>query len=181
MRLVFILLVPITMIIITFPYYIGLQVVLALVQNPAAMNNGQPEALSLVEQADLYAQHGMIEEAMAAIAEAQNIDTDLNISASSWNTLCWYGSLWGYASEVMDACENAVELAPDSAGIRDSRGLARALAGDYTGAIEDFEGYVEWLKNSGGSDREIRSREQWIVELEAGRNPFDEATLDELR
>ena len=75
--------------------------------------------------------------------EAQTLDPTLEISAGSWNTLCWFGSLWGYVADVMDACERAVELAPDDGDYRDSRGLARALMGDYTGAIEDFKFAVE--------------------------------------
>ena len=38
----------------------------------------------------------------------------------------------------MAACEQAVELEPDHGGYRDSHGLARALTGDYPGAIVDF-------------------------------------------
>ncbi len=63
----------------------------------------------------------------------------------------------------------------------DSRGLARALTGDYAGAAEDFRSYVEWLEKHDGNEREIDMRRFWIAELEAGRNPFDEATLAELR
>jgi hypothetical protein len=56
------------------------------------------------------------------------------------------------------------------------------LRGNYEGAIEDFKFYVEWLKVTdgyyeGGGER----REEWIVKLEAGQNPFDEATLAALR
>ena len=63
------------------------------------------------------------------------------------------------------------------AGFRDSRGLARALTGDYAGAIEDFEYYVE----HSGNDTSVAKREAWIAELEAGRNPFDDETLETLR
>ncbi len=86
---------------------------------------------------------GLLVEALAAYAEAQTLDPTLEISARSWNTLCWFGSLWGYATAVLDACERAVELAPENGDYHDSRGLARALTGDYEGAIEDFEFYIE--------------------------------------
>jgi hypothetical protein len=127
---------------------------------------------------------GNVEGAAAKYAEAQTLVPTLEISASSWNTLCWFGSLWGYAAEVMDACEQAVELAPDNekAGCRDSRGLARALTGDYAGAIEDFKFYVEWSKKQDVYyEQMVSEREAWIAELEAGRNPFDKATLEELQ
>lgn len=97
--------------------------------------------------------------------------------ASAYNSLCWYGSLLGQAAEVLAACDQAVELEPDSGSYRDSRGLARALTGDYPGAVEDFQFFIEWLKaieqyEPGGYDREA-----WIAALEAGQNPFDQATL----
>ncbi len=81
----------------------------------------------------------------------------------------------------MVACDRAVALAPDNAMIKDSRGLARALTGDYTGAIEDFTEYVEWLERNGGNEYEKNLRISWILKLESGQNPIDEATLMELR
>jgi hypothetical protein len=95
--------------------------------------------------------------------------------------LCWYGSLAGRAADVMYACERGVELDPDNPVIRDSRGLARALMGDYAGAIEDFEFYVACARRDKVYEQNLGfKRDAWIVELEAGRNPFDEATLEEL-
>ena len=105
----------------------------------------------------------------------------LEISASDWNGLCWWGSLWNYAVEVLDACNQAVALAPDNGAIADSRGVARALTGDYAGAIEDFQFYVEWSKEDGRYEWYGAQREGWIRELEAGRNPFNEATLEALK
>jgi len=142
---------------------------------------GRLAALGLVEGGEALARAGDVEGAVAKYAEAQALDPTLEISADSWNTLCWFGSLWGYAADVMDACEQAVELAPDDGDYRDSRGLARALTGDYAGAIEDFEFYVEWLKENDRYEPNGPKREAWIAELEAGRNPFDAATLEELR
>ena len=49
------------------------------------------------------------------------------------------------------------------------------------GAIEDFEFYVAWLEETGEYEAGGDGREAWIVELRAGRNPFDEATLKTLR
>ncbi len=48
------------------------------------------------------------------------------------------------------------------------------------GAIEDFRFFVAWSK-SAGYDTMASKREAWIAELEAQRNPFDEATLEELQ
>lgn len=97
-----------------------------------------------------------------------------------WNALCWYGSLYGHAAEVMPACARAVELAPNDGALRDSRGLARALTGDRAGAIEDFRFAVKWFGERGLYEKYGRTRETWVTELEAGRNPFDEETLQRL-
>jgi WD40 repeat protein len=104
-------------------------------------------------------------------------DSDLN------NGLCWTGSLNGFAAQVMPACDRAVALAsPGSLGnIRDSRGLARALTGNKAGAIEDFHAFVDWSKDNGKYDPSGKQREDWITALNAGKNPFDQATLDSLR
>jgi RsiW-degrading membrane proteinase PrsW (M82 family)/tetratricopeptide (TPR) repeat protein len=145
------------------------------------LRSPQAQSVTLLSQGMQLAQEGKIEEAIAAYAEAQKLDPSLEISSTSWNALCWFGGLWGYAADVITACERAVELAPGHGGIRDSRGLARALTGNYEGAIEDFKFFVEWSKENSENEQYGVKREAWIAELEAGRNPFDEATLEELQ
>ena len=99
------------------------------------------------------------------------------------NGLCWFGSLDGFAAEVMPACERAVSLAPAGrlAGTRDSRGLALALTGKNDEAIPDFQALVDWCKDNGCSDTMGSQREQWIADLKSGQNPFDEQLLLSLR
>ena len=53
--------------------------------------------------------------------------------------------------------------------------------GDYQGAIEDFKFFVEWSKEHNAYEQHGSKRVTWIAELEAGRNPFDSATLQALR
>ena len=98
------------------------------------------------------------------------------------NNICWLGSLSGFAAQVMPACEQAVALAPpdSQAGYRDSRGVARAITGDYAGAIEDFQTMVDWAKGNAQYDTMRTQREGWIATLKTGKNPFDKATLDSL-
>ncbi len=99
--------------------------------------------------------------------------------------LCNEGSLDDFAGIVLPACERAVELAPTDyqylGAVRDTRGIARVLAGNFPGAIEDFEFAVEWLKEHDYYEQGGREREAWIVKLKAGQNPFDAATLEKLR
>jgi len=99
------------------------------------------------------------------------------------NTLCWFGSLDGFAAEVLPACDRGVSLAPPSrvAGNRDSRGLALALTGKTTEAIPDFQALVDWCKQNGCSDTDGQQREEWIAALKNGENPFDEQLLETLR
>ncbi len=123
------------------------------------------------------ARAGEISEAAAAYRTAQERDARLTITARDWNLLCWRGSLWGRAAEVMEACERAVALAPDHGGFRDSRGLARALTGDVAGAIDDFEAYVARFP----TDRLRAQRLDWIAALRSGENPFTAEVLDALR
>jgi len=128
-----------------------------------------------VSEGKNLAQQGEITQAIALFQQIQRV-TSNEIDAPTWNGLCWDGSLWNQAAQVMFACENAVKLAPDDGVIRDSRGLARALTGDFDGAIEDFEFYVNQ-----GAGRDIAQREAWLKELKAGRNPITPEVLAQLR
>jgi TPR repeat protein len=139
------------------------------------------QARRLLARADSLARQGSIPEAIASYSEAQALDSTITVSASSWNNLCWYGSLWGHVAEVMAACEQTVAMTPEShesyGGRRDSRGLARALTGDYEGAIGDFEAFVALT-----SDEEDRAQRQcWIATLRDGENPFTLELLETLR
>jgi WD40 repeat protein len=104
-------------------------------------------------------------------------------SASSSNSLCWFGSQDGFAAEVMPACDRAVSLASVNqvAGMRDSRGLARALVGRPSEAVEDFQAFVEWSHLVGRNGAEVSKREEWIAALNSGQNPFTTETLQTLR
>jgi hypothetical protein len=89
-----------------------------------------------------------------------------------YNNKCWNESVSGNAAEVMSSCDLAVRLAPNSGITRDSRGLARALIGDCTGAVEDFKFAVEWFEANTYDPNLIQDRETWIVLLNSRQNPF---------
>jgi tetratricopeptide (TPR) repeat protein len=101
---------------------------------------------------------------------------DSVVEAGAWNNLCWFGSLVGASSEALSACERGVAVSGGSITIRDSRGVARAMTGDFPGAIDDFNAFV----NSDPEHRHANTRRTWIAELEAGRNPFTEARIMQL-
>ncbi|ABW31911.1 WD40 domain-containing protein [Acaryochloris marina] len=132
------------------------------------------------EKAKQLARQGKVSDSILIFRELQSWqDTDkaVEISASSWNSLCWFGSLHRKAKSVMFACEKAVAFDPSHGGRRDSRGLARALTNNPKGAIEDFEAYIK-LSNR-ASDRK-KQRQSWIDALKAGKDPFTDEVLDSL-
>jgi WD40 repeat protein/tetratricopeptide (TPR) repeat protein/archaellum biogenesis ATPase FlaH len=136
---------------------------------------GELTAKALIEKGKSLAKDGKVKEAIAAYTKAQELDSKVEINADSWALLCIYGSLRKQASDVMFTCEKAVALA-DSQEIRFIRGLARALTGNYQGAIEDFEAYIASSK-----DQESKTRMQgWVKSLRAGKNPFTDEELKRL-
>ncbi len=167
------------MIVATLLFYAGLFMGASLLSGPPQVSTDHALALAEVEQGELLANHGLIEDALASFAHAQQIYPAVQIPASAWNQLCIRGSVWGYVTDVVDACDLAVSLAPNDGGMLFGRGLARALSNDDDGAIVDFEEYVSWTKENGFYDPYGMEVEGFIVELRAGRNPFDDVQLDE--
>ena len=153
----------------------------ALVLDPKSPVNPEPDArriasLAKVNRAMTSAREGKGQEALALLHDAERLNPQQQISAQSWNTVCWFGSLLSDATVVMSACERAVELAPTNGSFRDSRGVARAMSGkDIAGAIEDFEAYVE---STTFADRK-KERLAWIEALRAGTNPAEIFTAQE--
>ncbi len=84
--------------------------------------------------------------------------------------MCWAGSLYNHAIEVMFACEKAVVLEPENGNILDSWGIASTLTRDKKGAIENFESYIK----STNEYKEKVQRQRWINALRAGESPFTE-------
>ncbi|MCT7951970.1 hypothetical protein NG798_19410 [Ancylothrix sp. C2] len=123
---------------------------------------------ALLAEAEILVTQGEVKRAIAIFAEAELLSPNQQIPALDWNSLCWYGSLWGQASDVLSACDKAVELEPEAEEFRDSRGLARALTGNIAGAIEDFQAFVNSTEDQ---DRKIE-RQGWINMLRQGKNPF---------
>jgi WD40 repeat protein/tetratricopeptide (TPR) repeat protein len=137
-------------------------------------------AMAQVSRGAELAPDGAIEEALAAYRRAEELQPGLDVPASVFNNLCWFGSLYGFAARVQAVGDRAVQLFPHPY-TRDSRGLARALNGDLQGAIEDFRAFVEWQQPGARDQPEIERRRQWIAVLQAGENPFSEEVLAELR
>jgi WD40 repeat protein len=140
-------------------------------------------AQSLARQGQAASGEGNISEALDLYARALEVGVDSDVSPESWNSLCWSGSLNGFAQAVMHACGNAVKLASDEEKpfFQDSRGVARALTGDSKGAMEDFESFATWTHGHPEYGAHGQRREEWIRQLARGVNPFDSLTIDQLR
>lgn len=144
----------------------------------------QLSAPYLLKKGKQLVKEGKLDEAIKAYSAARVLDPRLEFDpmftkvAEDWNSLCWFGSLHGYANNptVIAACESAVRLEPESDSYRDSRGVARALARDFQGAIEDFQFYITHTDY----EADKAQRQQWIDSLRAGENPFTPDEINKL-
>ena len=132
----------------------------------------------LLEQARESRENYDIEKALEIYFQVEKVDSQLQImSADDWNYLCWYGSLKYMAEKVINACEKAVSLDPNNGSYIDSRGLNRALTGNISGAIKDFEAYTKMI----GSDPYHRQKRLgWIEALRSDDYPFSKKEIQYL-
>lgn len=136
----------------------------------------------LITYGELSVYQNSVDEAITAYRNAQKIEDKHQISINSWLILCWYGTLHGRAEDVMFACDQMVSLNPNDGNLREGRSVARALTGDFDGAIEDLTFFLSWASTDeaiqmGWTAEEIQLREEWLKTLEAGQNPIDEDTI----
>ncbi|MEM6840404.1 MAG: hypothetical protein AAF609_26680 [Cyanobacteria bacterium P01_C01_bin.120] len=130
-----------------------------------------------IAEADAALDDDQFSSALTAFTQARQLYPDIPVQADLLHSLCRRGSLKGAAAEVLDICERAVTAAPARASTRDSRGLARALTGNFEGAIADFQFFVDNTEN----EADKQQRQQWIQQLQAGQNPFTHEVLKGLR
>ena len=99
------------------------------------------------------------------------------------NALCRQLGVQRRPQEALPFCNLALERNPDGPA-RDSRGLVRAVMGSPDEAVADFRVFLDWVDASEKPTCRSYyrpSRESWVGALESGGNPFDDATLRELR
>lgn len=124
-----------------------------------------------------FAKVGNLELAVDAFTRARRLDMRLVSSTTiAWH-LCWYGSLWHYAENVMSMCDWLVAMHPGSERARDARGVARALTGDFRGAIDDFQQVVA----ASTSEQVREERAEWIRLLRDRENPITSDVIVRLR
>ena len=123
---------------------------------------------------------GDMDKSIADLRRAQELDpSDFAVN----NTLCWQLGVQRRPQDALPFCELALQEDPDGQA-RDSRGLVYALMGRHADAAIDFRAFLDWAGASAGGECEAYyspSRLAWIEMLDAGENPFDAETLNELR
>ena len=99
------------------------------------------------------------------------------------NTLCWQLAVQNQAEQALPFCEAALWERPEGIAL-DTRGLAFAVMGRTSEAVADFESFLAWVDASQKDACRSNygpSRRAWVEALKTGGNPFDSATLQELR
>jgi tetratricopeptide (TPR) repeat protein len=134
----------------------------------------------LLEEGKKQAKEGMMSEAITGFRNAAELDPRLKVRADYWNNLCRWGSLTGKAAEFMPECDKAVTLSHDDGMIRNTRGVARALAGDTKGAIEDFKAYLAQKYPEPRIESLKPKRQRWIAVLRKGEKPITPEEISEL-
>ena len=114
--------------------------------------------------ADSLARAGRLPAAIEVMNLAVQRDST-QVLNSQLNSVCWFGAIRKLASQVIVFCNRAVVMDSTVTGIRDSRGVARALSGDVPGAIVDFQAYVGDARNPAPSRERRRS---WVAALKRG-------------
>ena len=128
----------------------------------------------------VYSALGDWDRSTADLRRAQELDTE---NAAFNNTLCWQLGIQQLPESALPYCNLAVDANPDGQA-RDSRGVVYAVMGRNAEAIADFEAFLAWVGRSAKDSCAAQyrdSRNAWIEELRAGRNPFDAATLLDMR
>ncbi len=82
---------------------------------------------------------------------------------------------------VLFAGEKAVELEDYNLSYRDTRGIARALTGNITGAIADFQAVLDSNYFNNWKEEKKQQRQRWLAALKRGENPFTASELEGLR
>ena len=121
-------------------------------------------------------------------AMLETLDSAVEALPGSWDAhsdRCWYGTLFDAADTVMDSCETAVAGAGDRrhlAAAHARHGVALARAGQLdAGRMALDRAFDVWAEAGVDPDRFDQPWSAWRNGLEAGNDPFDEATLERER
>lgn len=140
-------------------------------------------ARAALDEANYWGHFGDTRQAVADIERATQLDRSL-VTPIDLNRVCWLGALWGESLQVMSLCDDAIEKADEGyvGQVYDSRGVARAAAGDLGGAIEDLQAFLDWVeKRPRAVDSQlVAKRRDWMQALDDGINPITDEVRAEL-
>lgn len=102
--------------------------------------------------------------------------------AEAFRAACWVYALEQQPQTALPYCDDAAAR-DATAWSLDARGVVYAELGRYAEAANEFANFLRWLDTQPASARERYSapRRAWMETLRAGKNPFDAATLNQLR
>ncbi|MEG4492585.1 WD40 domain-containing protein [Microcoleus sp. D3_18_C4] len=146
-------------------------------ENQDLCDRVEPSATAFFLHGEQLALQGRIDDAIANFEKAVKLDSNLIYLASDWNKLCWMGSLNQQPQKFIVACDKAVQLEPNNRWIRKSRGVARALIGNFNGAVLDFEESIKLISD----ENEKTKQKDWIESLKKAKNPFTNEVLKNFR
>ena len=101
----------------------------------------------LAAQAEVLAEGGQIDRSKEILAKAVELARDRGLPVNE--KICETGGFLGLGEFVLPACNRAVALCVPSwmcGTLRGQRAVARALAGDLDGAVEDLQADVDDLR-----------------------------------
>ncbi len=106
----------------------------------------------------------------------------------AFDALCWGYALAQDPQQALPFCDKSVALEEqqhDTNAGRVSRGIVYAELGRYADARKDFEMHQSWLASLQPATRYERMNgkklEMWMMAVKQNKNPFDKASLDQLR
>jgi WD40 repeat protein/tetratricopeptide (TPR) repeat protein len=111
---------------------------------------------------------GQLAQAAADYRSSRAFDPDLRLAAWELNELCWRAGPQGLAGEVLDLCDLAVAGDAGNLRYRDSRAIARTLAGDRAGAIDDLQATVDGGDRAGMERGDLDARRRLLERLRGG-------------
>ena len=128
-----------------------------------------------------YSFLGDFETALTNFDLASQLDLDEQDLGAAPYMLCRMGSLMEHPNAILSECDQAVAMFSQEGNMTyDARAIIKALSGDNSGAIADFETYLDWARENNIDAEQIVQREQWIAALVADENPFEFTLLEQV-
>ncbi|MBI4672072.1 MAG: hypothetical protein HY741_10460 [Chloroflexi bacterium] len=117
--------------------------------------------------------------ATSDFANAQALDP---ARPEAFRATCWVYALEQQPQTALPYCD-AATARDETAWSLDARGVVYAELGRYAEAANEFANFLHWLDTQPlpARERYAATRQAWIETLRAGKNPFDAATLNQLR